>query len=105
VDEVLNAQPPTVRNLLLRTSILDCVNADLARELTDDPKAAEALPTLARENAFVRPLGHGWYRYHPLFAAVLRLKLLSERRDRVPDLLSVTHRREAVRRARQLGLI
>jgi LuxR family maltose regulon positive regulatory protein len=91
VDEVLNAQPSGVRDMLLRTSILDCVSADLARELTDDQQAAIALPALARANAFVRPIGHGWYRYHSLFAAVLRLKLRSENPDRLPDL----HRRAA----------
>ncbi len=86
VDEVLNAQPAAVRDMLLRTSILDSVSADLAGELTDDLKAAEVLPVLARANAFVRPLGHGWYRYHSLFAAVLRLKLKLECRGQVPDL-------------------
>ena len=86
VDEVLNAQPATVRNLLLRTSILDSVSTDLATELTGDPHAADTLNALARANAFVQPLGHGWYRYHSLFAAVLRLKLRSDCRDRLPGL-------------------
>ncbi len=81
VDEVLNAQPASVRKLLLRTSILDCVSADLASELTGDPQAAGALATLAQANAFVRPLGQGWFRYHAMFAEVLRLKLRSERPD------------------------
>ena len=39
VDEVLNAQPPSVRDLLLRTSILDYISTDLARELVDDQPA------------------------------------------------------------------
>jgi LuxR family transcriptional regulator, maltose regulon positive regulatory protein len=86
VDEVLSAQPASVRDMLLRTSILDGVSADLASELTDDDQAAEALPALARANAFVRPVGHGWYRYHSLFAAVLRLKLRIECRGALPDL-------------------
>ncbi len=91
VNEVLNAQPPSVRDLLLRTSILDCVSADLAGELTDDQQAPDTLAALARANAFVQPLGHGWYRYHSLFAAVLRLKLRSESPARLPGL----HRRAA----------
>jgi LuxR family transcriptional regulator, maltose regulon positive regulatory protein len=86
VDEVLNAQPASVRDLLLRTSILDCISVDLARELADDQQAADALPALARANAFIRPIGHGWYRYHSLFASVLRLKLQIECRDRLADL-------------------
>ena len=91
VEEVLNAQPSSVRDLLLRTSILDCVSTELAGELADDPEAARSLPVMARADAFVRALGHGWYRYHSLFAAVLRLKLRSEFADAVPDL----HRRAA----------
>lgn len=86
VDEVLNAQPAAVRNLLLRTSILDCVSTDLASEFTGDPNAPEMLNALARANAFVQPLGHGWYRYHSLFGAVLRLKLRNDCPDRMPGL-------------------
>ena len=86
VDEVLNAQPAPVRDMLLRTSILDCVNADLALELTGDSQAAHVLADLGRTNAFVRPIGHGWYRYHSLLVAVLRLKLRIEHGGRLPDL-------------------
>ncbi len=86
VDEVLNTQPPSVRDMLLRTSILDCVNADLACEVSGDQQAAHVLLDLARANAFVRPIGHGWYRYHSLLAAVLRLKLRIEHSGRLPGL-------------------
>jgi LuxR family maltose regulon positive regulatory protein len=86
VDEVLNAQPSSTRDLLLRTSILDCVNADLASELAGTQQAAVTLAALAQANAFVRPLGHGWFRYHAMFAEVLRLKLRIEDPDRLPDL-------------------
>ena len=86
VGEVLDTQPASVRDMLLRTSILDCVNADLASELAGDRQAAEVLPALARANAFVRPIGGGWYRYHSLFAAVLRRKLQIECRGQLPDL-------------------
>jgi LuxR family maltose regulon positive regulatory protein len=86
VDEVLNAQPAAVRNLLLRTSILDSVSTDLASEFTGDPNAPDMLNALARANAFVQPLGHGWYRYHSLFGAVLRLKLRNDSPDRMRSL-------------------
>lgn len=86
VDEVLNAQPVLAREVLLRTSILDRVNADIASELTDDPRAGHVLPALARANGFVRPIGQEWYRYHSLFADVLRLKVRLERRDELADL-------------------
>jgi LuxR family transcriptional regulator, maltose regulon positive regulatory protein len=91
VDEVLNAQPASIRAFLLRTSILNLVCADVARELNDDEQATDVLPVLARANAFVRPVGNGWYRYHSLFTAVLRLKLRCEYPGQVAEL----HRRAA----------
>ena len=86
VDEFLNAQVPAVRDMLLRTSILDSVSPDLAAELTDGRAGADALPALARAGAFVRPLGQGWYRYQSLLGAVLRLKLRVESGEQIPDL-------------------
>ena len=91
VDEVLNAQPAGLRELLLRTSILDSVSADIANELADAEPGVAGFPALARTNAFVRPIGHGWYRYHSLFVAVLRLKLRREHPGQVVEL----HRRAA----------
>ena len=91
IEEALNNQPPEIRDLLLRTSILDRVNSGVASELTGHEQAASALAALARANAFVQPLGNGWYRYHSLFAEVLRLKFRLECPGEVPDL----HRRAA----------
>ncbi len=90
MEEALNAQPPPVRDLLLRTSILDSFDADLANELSGD-HAGNDLPGLVRTNAFVQPVGRGWYRYHALFADVLRLKL----RHGAPGLVPELHRRAA----------
>ena len=86
VDEVLNVQPPQIREVLLSTSILEHVSGEVAIELTGDERAAGILAALARTNAFVRPIGSGWYRYHTLFAEMLRLKLRYEHPDRVPVL-------------------
>jgi LuxR family maltose regulon positive regulatory protein len=91
VEEVLNTQPPEVRDVLLATSVLDQISAQVASELTGDEHAGRILAALARANAFVQPVGGGWYRYHTLFAEVLRLKLRRERPDRVAAL----HRRAA----------
>ena len=55
VEEVLNTQPPEVRDVLLATSILEQVSAELARELVGDERAAGILPALGAANAFVRP--------------------------------------------------
>jgi ATP/maltotriose-dependent transcriptional regulator MalT len=60
MSKVLSAQPASVRNMLLQTSILHRVSADLASELTGDEQPADALPALARADALVQPVGHGW---------------------------------------------
>ncbi len=111
VQEVLDPQPPEVRDVLLSTSILEQVSGEAASELTGNEQAAGILPAVARANGFVQPTGSGWYRYHPLFAEVLRLKLSREH----PDRLAGLHRRaarwherngqlaEAVRHAAQAG--
>jgi LuxR family maltose regulon positive regulatory protein len=90
VEEVLNTLPARMRSLLLRTSILERVNADLASELANDGPATD-LPALAQATALIHPVGGGWYRYHPLLAEVLRLKLRRE----CPALERDLHRRAA----------
>jgi LuxR family transcriptional regulator, maltose regulon positive regulatory protein len=91
VDEVLNAQPPEVRDVLLCTSILEQVSADAAVELTGNERALGIIWALAHANAFVRPIGSGWYRYHTMFAEVLRLKL----RQEYPHRVTALHQRAA----------
>ena len=83
VEEVLNAQAPQAREMLLSTSILEDVSAEAASELTGDGQAAAILPALACTNAFVQPIGRGRYRYHPLLREVLRLKLKHQHPNRV----------------------
>jgi LuxR family transcriptional regulator, maltose regulon positive regulatory protein len=100
VEEVLNAQPAEVRQLLLTTSILDRVNADIAGELAGDDNAGSALAALAQGNTLVQPLHHGWYRYHSLLAEVLRLKLQRESPAEVPRL-----RRRAAEWLRRHGML
>ena len=90
-DEVLNVQPPDVREILLSTSVLEQVSGAGAIELTGNPQAAAILADLAHTNALVQPIGSGWYRYHTLFAEMLRLRLRYEHPDRVGAL----HRRAA----------
>jgi LuxR family maltose regulon positive regulatory protein len=91
VEEVLNVQPRGVRDLLLRTSILDTVNADIAADLAGEAGAASSLSELARKTGFVQPTGRGNYRYHALFRDVLRLML----RYKQPGSLADLHRRAA----------
>ena len=91
VEEVLGTQTPEAQEILLSTSILERVSPETASELVGNAQAAGMLPALARANTFIQPIGSGWYRYHPLFAEVLRLKLRLRYPERVPDL----HRRAA----------
>ncbi len=100
VDEVLNAQPAHIRDFLLTTSILDRIREDIASELLGAGPDVAVLSDLVRANALVQRDDSGWYRYHSLFAAVLRLKLRREDPTRVPDL----HRR-AARWHRRNGLL
>lgn len=111
VGEVLDTQPAEVREVLLYTSILDQVSAETAVEVAGDERAAGIVLALARANAFIQPLGGGWYRYHPLFAEVLRLKLRHEHPGRVAGLYRRAARwyarngllADAVRHAAQAG--
>jgi len=91
VDEVLDVQPPEIRDVLLSTSILEHVSADAAVDLTGNEQAAGILMALVRTNAFVQPIGSGWYRYHNLFAEMLRLRL----RHEYPDRVTALHKRAA----------
>jgi len=85
-EEILNIQPPEVRELLLSTCLLEHINADVASELAGSGQAGRILADLAHANAFVQPIGHGWYRYHTLFAEMLRLTLRLECPDRIASL-------------------
>jgi LuxR family transcriptional regulator, maltose regulon positive regulatory protein len=86
VEEVLHAQPAHVRDFLLRTSILDRINVPLAGVLAEGGGDAAVLADLARTNPLVQRDESGWYRYHSLFAEVVRLKLRRDYPDDVPGL-------------------
>jgi LuxR family transcriptional regulator, maltose regulon positive regulatory protein len=75
--EMLDRQPPEVRRLLLRTSLLDRVNGELADLLTDATGSEGILLDLEDANAFVVSLdpGRTWFRYHHMFSGLLRLEL------------------------------
>ena len=93
IAEMLDRQPPDVQDLLLRTSLLDRVNGELADVLTGRPGSERILLELADANAFVVPLdpGRTWFRYHHLFGDLLRLELRRTLPGEVPGL----HRRAA----------
>jgi LuxR family maltose regulon positive regulatory protein len=75
--EMLERQPPEVQRLLLRTSVLDRVNGELADLLTGTAGGERILLDLEDANAFVVSLNPGrtWFRYHRMFGELLRLEL------------------------------
>jgi len=75
--EVLDRQPAPVRRLLLRTSVLERVNGELADLLTGDQGGERVLQDLEAAGAFVVALdaARSGFRYHPMFAGLLALEL------------------------------
>jgi LuxR family maltose regulon positive regulatory protein len=87
-DEVLARQPALVRDFLLRTAVLDRLTGPLCDAVTGGSEGTRMLEHLERGNLFVVPLDteRSWYRYHHLFADVLRSRLIAEHPDQVPGL-------------------
>jgi ATP/maltotriose-dependent transcriptional regulator MalT len=113
VDEVLDAHDPETQSLMLRSSILDRLSGPLCDAVLESEDSARLLRQLARTNLFLLPLDDAgeWYRFHHLFAQLLRVEL----QHRGPDLTQTLHRRayawhrshglvdEAIRHAQQAG--
>lgn len=91
VEEVLQRQPEPMRRFLLQTSILDRLSGPLCTAVTHQPDSKSQLETLERGNFFIIPLDdkRHWYRFHHLFADVLKVHLLAEQ----PELVATLHRR------------
>jgi LuxR family transcriptional regulator, maltose regulon positive regulatory protein len=91
VEEVLQRQSQGVRCFLLHTCVLDRLSGSLCDAVTGQDSGKTMLQALERANLFVVPLDdrRQWYRYHHLFADVLRAHLAEEQSTVVPDL----HRR------------
>ena len=90
VEEVLDGQSPEMRRLLVTTSVLEHLNAELATELAGREAGAQ-FPALVERNSFLQYAGRGWYRCHRMFTDVLRVRL----RHEAPDLEPGLHRRAA----------
>ena len=91
VEEVLQRQSDTVQAFLLQTSVLDRLTGPLCDAITGQGDGQTTLETLERANLFIVPLDNErqWYRYHRLFADLLRQRLLQSQ----PDQVSTLHRR------------
>jgi len=96
-DEVLDWQPPAVRQFLRRTSIAERVTAGFADQVTGEPGSARILDTLLRENYLVFRDGPDGYRYHPFLRRVLLGELRCELAADVPGLFSRAARWYAAR--------
>ncbi|MEJ2209430.1 MAG: tetratricopeptide repeat protein, partial [Anaerolineae bacterium] len=88
-EEVLRQQSESVQTFLLRTSILDRLTGSLCAALSDEEDGQQTLEMLERANLFVVPLDEDrrWYRYHRLFADLLRQRL----RQTQPETLPLLH--------------
>jgi LuxR family maltose regulon positive regulatory protein len=91
--EVLDRLPEDMQRFLLRTSILERFSAPLCDAVAGVTGSAERLRTLEQTNHFLIPLDQRreWYRFHHLFAELLRVELRVSEPDLVPEL----HRRAA----------
>ncbi|MGW1161535.1 LuxR C-terminal-related transcriptional regulator [Streptomyces sp. NPDC002519] len=91
--EVMERQSEEVRRLLLRTSVLERVNGELADLLTGGSGAERVLQDLEQAGAFVVSLDarRSWFRYHTMFADLLQLEL----RRTAPEEVPAVHRAAA----------
>ena len=88
VEEVLGHVPDDTAQFLLRTSVLDRLTGELCDVVTGMEAGTERLEALERANLLVVPLDdeRRWYRYHALFADILRARLRLAHPDEVPEL-------------------
>jgi LuxR family maltose regulon positive regulatory protein len=98
VEEVLGQRPAGTREFLLQTSVLDRLSGPLCSAVIEPSDSRSEhldcqliLEQLEHANLFINPLDHErrWYRYHRLFADLLRKRLGQEH----PDLVPTLHRR------------
>jgi LuxR family maltose regulon positive regulatory protein len=86
--EVLDRQPPELRDFLLRTSLVDRVSGELADALIGQCSSSDVLADLERTNGFVIGVDsrREYFRYHRLFAELLRTRAHRELAAELPDL-------------------
>ncbi len=92
--EVLDNQPHELREFMVQSSVLDRLSGPLCAAITGNPDAELLLRRLERDNAFVEALDskRAWYRYHQLFAELLRYELARTS----PELVRELHRRASI---------
>ena len=92
-DEVLSRQSETLREFLLKTSILERFNASLCDHVLEVSNSESMLAELERANLFIIPLDSdsNWFRYHHLFADLLRRRLAQADQNEI----AIIHHRAA----------
>ena len=87
-EEVLDRQPPQLRTFLLESSVPERLCGPLCEAVTGRADSQQLLEQVERANLFLQPLDavRGWWRYHHLFADLLRARLQQQRPERVPEL-------------------
>ena len=76
-EEVLERQPESLRTFLLETSVLERLSGPLCDAVTGRSDSQQMLEEVERANLFLVPMDEvrGWWRYHLLFADLLRARL------------------------------
>jgi LuxR family maltose regulon positive regulatory protein len=96
VEEVLQRQSENIQTFLFQTAILDRLTGSLCDAVTGREDGQSTLERLERANLFIMPLDNErrWYRYHRLFAELLRQRLgQALSRGTQPDLVPTLYRR------------
>ena len=93
-DEVFSHQSASVQSFLLHTSVLERLSGSLCDAITGQQGSQTMLEAIEQANLFVIPLDdeRQWYRYHHLFAEVLKNRLQQSEPALVPEL----HRRASI---------
>jgi len=86
-DEVLSRMDESVQNFLLQTSILERLSAPLCEAVTGNSGAQAMFEKLINTNLFLIPMDDTltWFRYHTLFADLLRKRLLSNQQGQIHE--------------------
>jgi LuxR family maltose regulon positive regulatory protein len=87
-EQVLSQQPEDIQQFLLQTSILNKLNGNLCDAVTERSDGRALLESLYNANLFLIPLDDegGWYRYHHLFADLLRNLQSTFQEDKTAEL-------------------
>ena len=95
-EEIFNSQNEEIQSFLLQTAVLERLCAPLCNALTGRTDGQACLETLERANCFLIALDdeHNWYRYHHLFADLLRVRLKQSAQDQSNTIIGL-HQRAA----------